>query len=347
MRNAREGGTAGLARLHATRQPAGAPSRPAGRPIDPRGSIALAAGALALGALLHAPPAQAIEFGDGELQGSIDTTISHGMTFRVEKRDKELTSDTNGNDGNLNYDRGIVSNVSKFTTDLDIRSGGFGAFVRATGFMDFQNRNRERERTPLSDAAKERVGRDVEMLDAYITAAFDAGDAAFDLRLGKHVLNWGESTFIPNGINAVNPIDVSNLRRPGSELREALLPVGLASISVAPTDTLSVEGFYQLDWEETEIDPVGSYFSVTDYAGPGAEKAVIALPGLDLGDMGLRAGSNPFSIFSPTSPAPPSPVRSARSPRRTRTSSWRRAMRTARRTTRASGESRFVTSPRS
>ena len=68
------------------------------------------------------------------------------------------------------------------------------------------------------------------------------------------MLNWGESTFIPNGINAINHFDVSKLRLPGSELREALLPVGLASLSVAPTDTLSVEGFYQLDWEETEID---------------------------------------------------------------------------------------------
>ena len=113
----------------------------------------------------------------------------------------------------------------------------------------------------MSDAAKDRVGRDVEVLDAYVAAAFDAGDAAFDFRLGKHVLNWGESTFIPNGINAINPFDVSKLRRPGSELREALLPVGLVSLSVAPTDLLSVEGFYQFDWEPTEIDPVGSYFS--------------------------------------------------------------------------------------
>jgi hypothetical protein len=36
-----------------------------------------------------------------------------------------------------------------------------------------------------------------------------------------------------------------------------------------------VESFYQLDWEETEIDPVGSYFSTTDYVGPGAYRAVV------------------------------------------------------------------------
>ena len=239
------------------------------------GSIALVASALTLGGLLHVLPAQAIEFGDGEFKGSLDTTISHGMTFRVEGRDGTLAADTNGNDGDLNYDRGVVSNASKFTTDLDIGIGDFGAFVRTTGFIDFENQNGERARTPLSDAAKKRVGRDVDVLDAYVTATFDAGDTTIDIRLGKHVLNWGESTFIPNGISAINPFDVSKLRLPGSELREALLPVGLASVAVAPTDALSVAGFYQFDWQETEIDPVGSYFSSIDYAGPGARKAVI------------------------------------------------------------------------
>ena len=265
------------------------------------GSIALAAGALALGGLLHALPAQAVEFGSGAFQGSLDTTISHGMTFRVEERDSRLVADTNGNDGNLNYDTGLVSNASKFTTDLDIGFGDFGAFVRTTGFIDFENWNGERARTPLSDEAKERVGRDVDLLDAYVTAAADAGDVAIDLRLGRHVLNWGESTFIPNGINAINPFDVSALRLPGSELREALLPVGLASMSVAPAGNLSLEAFYQLDWQETRIDAVGSYFSVTDYAGPGAREAVLVdvMAGLLPGEPELWDRGHGFGPLTP------------------------------------------------
>ena len=246
-------------------------------------------------------PAQAIEFGEGEFQGSLDTTISHGMTFRVQKRNSVLAEDTNGNDGDLNYDRGLVSNTSKFTTDLDIGAGDFGAFVRATGFIDFENQNGTRERTPLSDDVQDRVGKNLQVLDAYATAAFDVGEAIVDFRLGKHVLNWGESTFIPNGINAINHFDVSKLRLPGSELREALLPVGLASMSVAPTDTLSVEGFYQLDWEETEIDPVGSYFSTTDYVGPGAKEAVITTIAESFVEDATEADRH--SGFGPLTPA--------------------------------------------
>ena len=299
MWNVRESSTTRLLRPECARKPAGTQT-PDGIVLKlSRFPVLPAAIVLALGAM----PAQAIEFGEGEFQGSLDTTISHGLTFRVEWRNQELAEDANGNDGNLNYDRGLVSNTSKFTTDLDIGSGDFGAFVRATGFIDFENQNGTRERTPLNDDAKDRVARNLQVLDAYATAAFDIGETIVDVRLGRHVLNWGESTFIPNGISAINPFDVSKLRLPGSELREALLPVGLASMSVAPTDTLSVEGFYQLDWEETEIDAVGSYFSSTDYVGPGADKAVIALPGLDLGDMGLTAGQNPFAIFSRTSVA--------------------------------------------
>ena len=232
-------------------------------------------GAIAVGGILQVLPASAIEFDEGELWGSIDTTLSHGLTFRVQKRNDELAGDINGNDGNLNYKRGLVSNASKLTIDLDINTSSFGAFVRTSGFIDFENLNGTRDRTPLSEAAIAAVGKDFELLDAYVTTEFEAGDAYVDLRLGKHVLNWGESTFIPNGINAINPFDVSKLRLPGSELREALLPVPMASVSVTPTYALSLEAFYQLDWAETEIDAVGSFFSSTDYAGPGATKAVL------------------------------------------------------------------------
>ena len=106
-----------------------------------------------------------------------------------------------------------------------------------------------------------------------MTGAFDAGEAAVDVRLGNHVLNWGESTFIQNGVNVINPFDVTKLRTPGAELRDALEPVPLVSASVAPTSALSLEGFYQLDWKKTEIDPPGTYFSTNDYAGAGGNRA--------------------------------------------------------------------------
>ena len=260
------------------RTASGAPEAALARPA----SLPLAACAVALGGALLVSPVRAIEIDHGEVRGSLDTTISHGMTWRVERQEERARHflSSNSNDGNLNYGRGLVSNTSKFTSDLDLGYRNFGLFVRATGYLDFENEDGMGDRTAFRPEAADLLDHEVDILDAYVTGAFDVGDAALDLRIGSHVLNWGESTFIQNGINAFNRFDVSKLRLPGSELREALVPIPMVSLSVAPSYNLSVEGFYQFDWEETVIDPVGSYFSTTDYAGPGAREAVIADPGL-------------------------------------------------------------------
>ncbi len=252
------------------------------RPRSWRGAAGRACLGSAAGLLLFAVSAQGAElFRSGDLEVTLDTTLSHGVTVRVAKRDPDLLADPNGNDGDRNYGRELVSNTSKVTSDLDIRRGPFGAFLRVSGFVDFEHDD---------DLGTAQDGEDADILDAYVTGAFDVGETPLDLKLGRHVLNWGESTFIQNGVNVVNPVDVSRIRLPGAELREALLPVSMVSASTAPTDRLSMEGFYQLEWEKTEIDPVGSYFSVTDYVGPGAERAVISLPGAPIPDTGYGFG---------------------------------------------------------
>ena len=249
------------------------------------------------GLLLAAPPAHAAEFSSGELRGSFDVTLSHGATWRTGKRKDSLTG-LNSDDGGRNYDRGLVSNTSKVTGELELEHGRFGAFARVNGFVDFENENGRRAYRPLSDDAKELVGKDLEVLDLYVTGAFDAGDAAIDARLGNHVLNWGESTFIQNGINVINPFDVGKLRTPGAELRDALEPVPLVSAAVAPTPALSLEGFYQLAWKKTEIDPSGTYFSTNDYAGAGGNAAYLRNPfGTDMG------GPTPGSLLDALTPA--------------------------------------------
>ena len=246
--------------------------------------------ALAVGSFPWGGEAEALEFGSGEVEASLDTTVSYGATFRVADRDPELLTDVNGNDGDLNYKTGIVSNAFKFTSEFDLGYGDFGLFVRGSGFFDFENESGTRERTPLSAKAKRMVGKDIELLDAYATGTFDLGEVTADLRAGKHVLNWGESTFIQGGVNAINPFDVSKLRVPGAELREALVAVPLVSTVLEFPVGLSMEGFYQLAWDKTEIDPVGSYFSVTDYVGPGASRAVVPLPGSNISDEGFGFG---------------------------------------------------------
>ena len=277
-----------------------------------------AACALALAFAWCAPPVGAEDFTQGELEGSLDITLSHGVTLRVGDRDKRLigraegagtANSVNSDDGNLNYDSGIVSNASKFIGELDLNYRNFGAFARVHGFFDFENDRGERARSELSPEAKDLVGKDFEVLDLYLTGSFDLGGAAVDLRLGNHVISWGESTFIQNSINVINPFDVTKLRTPGAELRDGLVPVPMVSVSASLNESLSVEGFYQVKWEKTEIDPPGSYFSTSDFAGAGGRRVVLgwgAVPdtGRGLGPItaAVNADLRGFHIPSPAAP---------------------------------------------
>ena len=249
-----------------------------------------------------APPARAVEIDHGEWTGSFDTTLSHGLTFRVARPDYSLTT-LNTDDGTRNYSRGLVSNTSKFTSELELNHGNFGLFTRFTGFIDFENRNGSRNHIPLSEEAKDVAGDDIELLDLYVTNTFNLDGAPVDVRLGKHVLNWGESTFIQGGLNVINPFDVTKLRTPGAELREGLVPVPMLSASIAPTDKLTVEGFYQLKWEHTEADASGAYFSTNDYFGAGGNTAFLEIPGTE-GNIGKGLGALTPAINAALSTAP-------------------------------------------
>jgi hypothetical protein len=234
-------------------------------------------------ALGIAPASRAFLFELGSAKGSFDTTISVGGLYRLNDPDRALYGlaagglqrSVNADDGNLNYQAGMASLLVKANHDLLVRYQDAGLFVRGFYFNDFVNSNGTRARTPLSDEARSVVAEGAELLDAYVYVNHDFGGKTATFRLGRQVLSWGESTFIPNGVNSVNPIDVAKLRTPGSELKEALRPLTMASASLNISEELSVEAFYLFDWERTRVDPPGSYFSTNDFVAKGGKKVYL------------------------------------------------------------------------
>jgi len=261
--------------------------------------VRLLPAAVALAAFL-ATPALAVDFESGDWYGSFDTTISYGASWRVDDYDpadvgKAWNNPTvvqpglfytpqqraalgrwsvNDDDGDLNYrDAGdLITHNFKVTAELDVSNGSFGAFIRASAFYDFENSDADF----LSEVAKERVGDDVRLTDAYIWAEHQIGEHFLNWRLGQQVVSWGESTFIQGGLNAINPVDVSKLRLAGSELKEAFEGVNMLWASVDLTDTVSVEALALFEWEEIIPDPAGTYYSSSDIATPGASYAMLA-----------------------------------------------------------------------
>ncbi|HVT71559.1 MAG TPA: DUF1302 domain-containing protein [Lacunisphaera sp.] len=241
-------------------------------------SFVVLVSSLALG-----PSARAFVFALGDAKGSFDTTLSIGSLYRINDPDRMyygLASggeqrSVNADDGNLNYRSGVASFLVKASHDLQLDLGNGGVFVRGYYFEDFINTNGGRARTALSDQALKVVGDGAELLDAYAWYKPRLGDMTGIIRVGRQVLSWGESTFIPNGINSVNPIDVAKLRTPGSELKEALRPLNMVSGTVNLNEDLSLEAFYLLDWERTRVDPPGTYFSTNDFVAKGGSKVFL------------------------------------------------------------------------
>jgi hypothetical protein len=265
-------------------------SRFAARPLAAALALALAPAAPAL--------AMQFEFANG-IKANLDTTVSYGVSIRAEDRDASLIGIANGgtsrsvneDNGDLNFDKGkAFANVIKATSELELKWRNFGFFGRGMAFYDFDLHDSDK----LGTEGRKRLGKDVVGLDGFIYGSFDPAGHTTRVRVGRQVISWGESTFIPNGINVINAVDVSKLRIPGSELKEAFLPATGVWGSVELTKAANLEGFYLTNHDRIRIDPKGSYFSNNDFASDDATMVFVGL--------GRRRDEHrPF----PTNPVPP------------------------------------------
>ena len=194
---------------------------------------------------------------DGTVTGSWDTTLTFGQAWRIESRDCRLIAIADGgcgrspniDDGNLNWDTDMYSQALKALTEISLNFKNAGVFVRASALYD--NVADDTDRTRLTPEAEDLVKSYVRLLDTFAYVKFDMGKMNAELRLGRQVVSWGESTFIQNGINVINPIDVSKLRVAGAELKEAFLPQEMVNFSVQFTDSFSAQAIYITDWNAT------------------------------------------------------------------------------------------------
>jgi hypothetical protein len=269
----------------------------------------LLAGAITTALITHSAIGAEFYFGeDDDISLQITSQLSIGSSWRIQDADPRYIGRTNGgtgntattDDGNLNFEKNdAFSQIIKGSHDFNLSKGDFGAFVRVKYWHDFELSDGARPHgnsgngytpgEPLSDDGFTEFGQfsGVELMDAYVYGAFDIGDVPLDIRLGRQVVSWGESTFIQGGLNSTNPFDVNALRRPGASLKDGLLPVGMLFVNAGVTENLSIEAFYQYEWEKTQIDGCGTFFSGADFAADGCNYVPVgSLPD----QAGLAAG---------------------------------------------------------
>ena len=255
--------------------------------------------------LMIAAQAQGLEFSMGEIEAQIDSQLSMGSSWRTESAATQLTQNTlgqesNSDDANKNFQSGdafsqVFTGNHSFKFNFDNYGGvisgkywydsamannsvdhGHGATLPNDGqggATSYDNAAGKLDDSGFDDLSK---AQGAYLMDAYVYGGFDLGEMPLDVRLGRQVVSWGESTFIQSNLSSINPVDVVALRRPGSEIKDALLPVNMAYANLGLSEDLSAEAFYQFEYESSQIPSCGTYFSTNDYASNGCNTLVAA-----------------------------------------------------------------------
>lgn len=287
--------------------------------------IAVAAKALVAAAAIAATGnAAALSWSAGDVEIQLQSALSLGATMRTRDRDQRLVGignggtlySTNSDDGNLAFDSGELVNAPlKLKSELSVYWGDFGLFARGAAGYDFVLENKDlfdpadygpgREFDDSERQRKERLAKDdvstyAELLDAYLYGSVDLFGRLLSVRVGRQAINWGEATLVQNGLNSLLALNANRLRNPGFELEEVIVPANTVWAAVDLFDYVSIEGFYQLEWERTVPDSSGTYFATNDFAFDGGTQANIGFGRMDenIGNC-IVSPQTPTCAFAP------------------------------------------------
>ncbi|MGQ7814385.1 DUF1302 domain-containing protein [Metapseudomonas furukawaii] len=245
-------------------------------------------------AIFGATQAHAFEIDTGipDLSVRWDNTLKYSVGWRLEDRKAELSTlapaAPNQNDGNNNFDQGsLIQNRLDIFSEFDAKYKNVGLRVSGAAWYDnvYQSSNDNDTLTanrPVGEPANEfssetarLMGRDAELLDAFVYGQFSFDERPVTVRAGSHTVLFGESLFFAN--NAIaggqGPVDAVKARSvPGSTTKEILQPTGKVSVQASLTDGLSVGAYLGYEWEKNRLPPIGSYLATSDSVGPGAER---------------------------------------------------------------------------
>lgn len=250
-------------------------------------------------------PAYALNLYNGSASGNnleinLTTTMSYTPIWRLQSPSKVLTNATtnaNGSEGDLNFAHGLVSNEFDILPVLDIKDGNFGAHFSGEAYLNtsFLGTNQNDQPSTLNpysigkptdftSAVRNVNGLNARLLDAFVydTQRFGTDKAqSLTVKIGRQTLLWGQSLFLTNnGIAAgMAPIDlITAYNNPNSQVQALIEPVAQAVVTYQPNRWLTLQGYYQFEWQHDFFEGVGSYFSSTDILDKGGER-LIAAPG--------------------------------------------------------------------
>lgn len=256
------------------------------------------AGAAATGPVL----AFQIDSGNPDLRMSWDNTIKYSAAWRVRGADSDVADNSvgvqaNTNDGDLNFDKGLISNRLDLLSEFDLRyKRDYGLRLSgAAWYDDVYNKSNDNpgalggalvnsrsvDHDEFTRDTEKLHGRKAELLDAFVYGRFTPGDMSLNLRAGRFTQLYGESLFFGNNAiaGAQSSLDlIKALSVPNSQFKEILRPIGQLSGQLQINSNVSIGAYYQLEWRKSRLPGAGSYFSFAESIDEGGE-ALILGPG--------------------------------------------------------------------
>jgi hypothetical protein len=260
---------------------------------------------------------------DNGVSVRLDNTIEYSVIERVAPENSyyNTAAAINANDGDNNLRAGIVSNRIDAITEFSITDNGFGFDASADSFYDTvynqKTQNGTRTYNPaqqpadkFTSATQTQSGRNIELRNLFIFGSQTIGNIPVSLRVGRLVNLWGESLFnATNGISygqaPLNPNEAAS--EPNTQAKNIYLPVGQVDISASLTDSISISGYYEFEWEKYNSKPEGSFLGQSDILDAGGERLAAAphaggeayfyrgadISGADTGQFGISMHYDP------------------------------------------------------
>ncbi len=228
------------------------------QPLQFSSQICMAVVAVAVLAVCGSVGAFEIPTGNDDVEIHWDNTFRYTLGQRVKGQNRDIINSPNNDDGDRNFDVGLVSSRLDLLTEADlVYKQNYGLRASAAMWYDPIYRAGLDNTAPpqifsnnfvngapahgLNAYTRRRfAGVDAELLDAFAFAKADIGDVPVNVRVGRHTIYWGEAFFPAAGNNGISygqsPIDMAKaLAMPGVELKEIFRPLNQVSVQVQPT----------------------------------------------------------------------------------------------------------------
>ena len=178
------------------------------------GRVIASVGAVTCGMLIGGASQATELYSNGDTTLNWANTIKYSAVSRVKSQDPVIqgVGNANGNDGDDNFGKGLVSSRVDILSELTLRSGNQGFRLVGAGWYDNSYAGGN-DGTLLTSNCLSGPGNfcagtvdlqrsELEVLDAFAYGNYLLGGKSLSVKIGRFAEQWGESLFSPTAISA-------------------------------------------------------------------------------------------------------------------------------------------------